>query len=103
MEALVDTGAMQCVIPPAVADRLGLLRLRRTEARYVNDQVEEVDVSEVFTIEVMGRQAHEDAMIIGTHVLLGVTVLERLDLRVDCHRQQLVPHEGTWDQPVFRV
>jgi predicted aspartyl protease len=102
-EALVDTGAMQCVIPPAVADRLGLLRLRRTEARYVNDQVEEVDVSEVFTIEVMGRQAHEDAMIIGTHVFLGVTVLERLDLMVDCHRQQLVPHEGTWDQPVFRV
>jgi predicted aspartyl protease len=102
-EALVDTSAMQCVIPPAVADRLGLLRLRRTAARYVNDQVAEVDVSEVFTIEVMGRQAHEDAMIIGTHVLLGVTVLERLDLMVDGHRQQLVPYEGTWDQPVFRV
>jgi clan AA aspartic protease len=102
-EALVDTGAMQCVIPPAVADRLELLRLRRTEARYVNDQVEEVEVSEVFTIEVMGRQAHEDAMILGTHVLLGVTVLERLDLMVDYHRQQLVPHEGTWDQPVCRV
>ena len=46
-EALVDTGAMQCVIPPAVADRLGLLRLRRTAARYVNDQVEEVDVSDL--------------------------------------------------------
>ena len=44
-EALVDTGAMQSVIPPAVAERLGLIRLRRTEARYVNDQVEEVDVS----------------------------------------------------------
>jgi predicted aspartyl protease len=91
------------VIPPAVADRLGLIRLRRTAARFVNDQVEEVDVSEVFTIEVMGREAHEDAMIIGTHVLLGVTVLERLDLMVDCHRQQLVPREGTFDQPVFRV
>src|SRR6266540_2819972 len=77
-EALIDTGATQCVIPPAVADRLGLLRLRRTAARYVNDQVEAVDVSEVFTVELMGRQAHEDAMIIGTHVLLGVTVLARL-------------------------
>lgn len=51
----------------------------------------------------MGRQAHEDAMIIGTHVLLGVTVLERLDLMVDCHRQQLVPHAETGDQPVFRA
>jgi len=102
-EAMVDTGAMQCVIPPAVAERLGLLRLRRTAARYVNDQVEEADVSEIFTIEIMGRQAHEDAMIIGTHVLLGVTVLERLDLMVDCYRQRLVPYEGTPDQPVFRV
>jgi len=102
-EALIDTGATQCVIPPAVADRLGLLRLRRTAARYVNDQGEEVDVSEVFTVELMGRQAHEDAMIIGTHVLLGVTVLARLDLRVDCHRNRLVPSQGTWDQPVFRV
>jgi len=102
-EALIDTGATQCVIPPAVADRLGLLRLRRTAARYVNDQVEAVDVSEVFTVELMGRQAHEDAMIIGTHVLLGVTVLARLDLMVDCHRNRLVPSQGTWDQPVFRV
>ena len=102
-EALVDAGAMQCVIPPAVADRLGLLRLRRTGARFVNDQVEEVDVSEIFTIECLGREAHEDAMIIGTHVLLGVTVLERMDLMVDTTRQRLVPNEGTWDQPVFRV
>jgi len=102
-EALIYTGAKRCVIPPAVADRLELLRLRRTAARYVSDQVEEVDVSEVFTVELMGRQAHEDAMIIGTHVLLGVTVLERLDLMVDCHRNRLVPSQGTWDQPVFRV
>ena len=29
IEALVNTNAMQCVIPPAVADRLGLLWLRR--------------------------------------------------------------------------
>jgi predicted aspartyl protease len=102
-EALVDTRAIQSVIPPAVAERLGLLRLRRTEARYVNDQVKEVDVSEVFTIELMGHQAHEDAMIVGTHVLLGVTALEKMDLMVDTARQRLVPNEGTWDQPVFRI
>jgi hypothetical protein len=34
---------------------------------------------------------HEDAMIMGTHVLLGVTVLEKLDLVVDTLRQRLVP------------
>jgi len=102
-EALIDTGAMHCVIPPAVADHLGLLRLRRTAARYVNDQVEEVDMSEVVTIEMMGRQTSEAAMIVGTHILIGVAVLEKLDLIVDCHRQRLIPNEGTQDQPVFRV
>ena len=99
----LDTGAMHCVIPPAVADHLGLLRLRRTSARYVNDQVEEVDMSEVVTIEMMGRQTSEETMIVGMHILIGVTVLEKLDLVVDCHRQRLIPNEGTRDQPVFRV
>ena len=30
-EALIDTGAVQSVIPAAVADRLELIRLRRTD------------------------------------------------------------------------
>src|SRR5207249_1009878 len=45
-EALIDTGAVRSVLPPAVADRLGLLRLDRTEAKYANSGVEEVDVTE---------------------------------------------------------
>jgi len=32
-----------------------------------------------------------------------VTALEKMDLMVDTARQRLVPNEGTWDQPVFRV
>ena len=38
-EALVDTGAVRSVLPPVVADRLGLLRLDRTEAKYANSGV----------------------------------------------------------------
>ena len=60
-------------------------------------------MSEVMTIEMMGRQTSEEAMIVGTHILIGVAVLEKLDLIVDCHRQRLIPNEGTQDQPVFRV
>ena len=102
-EALIDTGAYQSVLPPAVAERLGLLRLGRAVAQMANGTTEEVDTSEVFTVEIMGRQMHEDAMIMGTHVLLGVTVLEKLDLVVDTLRQRLIPNQGTIDQPVFRV
>ena len=102
-EALIDTGAVRSVIPPAVADRLGLLRLDRTEAKYANSAVEEVDVTEVFTVEILGRRTRTTAMILGEQILLGVMVLEDLDLMVDCHRNRLVPYQGTWDQPVFRV
>jgi predicted aspartyl protease len=102
-EALIDTGTYQSVLPPAVAERLGLLRLGRTVAQMANGQTEEVDTSEVFTIEIMGRRMHEDAMIMGTHVLLGVIVREKLDLVVDTLRGRLMPNAGTIDQPVFRV
>jgi clan AA aspartic protease len=102
-EALIDTGAVRSVLPPAVADRLGLLRLDRTEAKYANSGVEEVDVTEVFTVEILGRRTTTTAMVLGEHVLLGVTVLEELDFAIDSARQRLMPNQGTWDQPVFRV
>jgi len=102
-EALIDTGATRSVLPPAVAERLGLIRLDHIEAQYANGTFEEVDLSEVFTIEMLGRRVNEDAMIMGVHVLLGATVLEKMDLMVDCNRNRLVPYQGTQDQPVFRV
>ena len=102
-EALIDTGAVRSAIPAAVADRLGLLRLRRTDAKYADGRVEVVDVTEVFTVEILGREMETTAMVLGEQILLGVTVLEELDLMVDCHRQRLVPYQGTFDQPVFRI
>jgi clan AA aspartic protease len=102
-EALIDTGAVQSVIPSAVADRLGLMRLRRTDAKYADGRVEEVDLAEVVIVEMLGRQIEITPMVLGEHVLLGVMVLEGLDLMVDCHSNRLVPSQGTWDQPVFRV
>ena len=102
-EALIDTGATRSVLPPAVAERLGLIRLDHIEAQYANGTFEEVDLSEVFTIEMLGRRVNEDAMIMGAHVLLGATVLEKMDLMVDGNRNRLVPYQGTQDQPVFRV
>jgi hypothetical protein len=51
-----------------------------------------VDMTEAISIEMLGRKAVSTAM-----------VLEDLDLMVDCNRNRLVPYQGTWDQPVFRV
>lgn len=102
-EALIDTGAVRSALPAAVADRLGLMRLRRTAAKYADGRVEEVDMTEVFTVEILGRATETSAMVLGEQMFIGVTVLEELDLMVDCPRQCLVPYQGTPDQPVFRV
>ena len=102
-EALIDTGATRSVIPAAVADRLGLFQIRRTDAQYADSRVEEVDVTEAVMVEIFGRETAILPMVLGEHVLLGITVLEELDLMVDCKRNQLVPYQGTPDQPVFRV
>jgi clan AA aspartic protease len=102
-EALIDTGAVRSTIPAAVAERLGLFRLRKTDAKYADGRVEEVDVTEAVTVEILGRETEMNPMILGEQILLGVLVLEGLDLMVDCTRNRLVPYQGTWDQPVFRV
>jgi len=102
-QGLIDTGATRSVLPPFVAERLGLIRLSRTEARYANGLLEEVDVTEPFLIEILGRETSDDAMVLGEDVLLGVTVLEKLDLLVDCTHQRLMPNPAHPDQPVFRV
>jgi len=103
VEALIDTGAMRSALPPAVADELGLLRLGRTVARYADGRLEEVDTTEGFYVAVLGRQALEDAMVLGDRVLLGVTVLEKMDLLVDCPQQRLLPNPANPHQPVFRI
>jgi len=99
----IVTGATRSMLPPFVAERLGLIRLSRTEARYANGLLEEVDVTEPFLVEILGREASDDAMILGEDVLLGVTILEKLDLLVDCTHQRLIPNPAHPDQPVFRV
>ena len=102
-EALIDTGAVRSTIPAAVAERLGLFRLRKTDAKYADGRVEEVDMTEAVTVEILGRETEMAPMILGEQILLGVIVLEGLDLMVDCNRNRLVPSQGTWDQPVFRI
>src|SRR5438552_12262643 len=103
VEALIDTGATRLTIPSFVADQLGIIRLGHTDAEYADGRVEEVDTTEGIQIEMFGRTAIRDAMVLGTQVLIGVTVLEDLDLLVDCKRQRVMPPPDRPDQPVFRV
>lgn len=54
-------------------------------------------------IELLGRETIEAAMVTGDEVLIGQTVLETLDLLVDCKNQRLISNPAHPDQPVLRV
>jgi clan AA aspartic protease len=101
--ALIDTGALHVVLPPHVAEQLGLLLMGSTGATMADGRLVEGEMSEPVTIELFQRQLSINAIILGETILLGALVLEGLDLAVDCARGKLMPNLGTWDQPVFRV
>ena len=91
-EALMDTGAVRAVLPP----------LDRTMALSADGRGEEVECTEPFLVDIGGRRMTTSAMVLGQQVLLGVTVLEELDLLVDCQGQRLIPNPAHPQQPAFR-
>lgn len=103
LKALIDTGAVNCVLPTFVADRLGLSRVFRQVARYADGRKEEADVTEPVLIEIEGRKAYEECLILGDEVLIGQTALEKTDLMVDCRGKKVIPNPEHPNQPVIKI
>ena len=102
-DALVDTGAVRCVLPLHVVQRLGLDIVSQRVAEYADGRQEAVEVTEVFLVEIMGREEFENAMVVGDEVLIGQTALEKMDLFVDCTGKRLIPNPAHPDQPVSKI
>jgi clan AA aspartic protease len=102
-DALVDTGAVRTVIPPDVASRLGLASHGQHVVEYADGRKEAVSIAEPIAVELLGRRTAEDALVLGDEVLIGQTVLEKLDLFVDCQRGRVVPNPAHPDQAVTKV
>lgn len=64
---------------------------------------EPVGVTEPVIVEILGRATLEEALVLGDEVLIGQTVLEKLDLLTDCASHRLVPNPAHPDQPVTKV
>jgi clan AA aspartic protease len=102
-EVLVDTGAVRTVLPMAIVEQLGL-RIRGEQiAQYANGTEESVGVTGPVIIEIAGRETIEAVLVTGDIVLIGQTVLETLDLLVDCKAQRLIPNPANPEHPVLRV
>ncbi len=102
-DALVDSGAIRSVLPIHVVQLLGLATVGKTRAVYANDLTEDVDITEVVGIDIEGRRTTEETFVLGSEVLIGQTVLESLDLQVDCTNHRVIPNPAHPDQPVIKI
>jgi len=100
-QALVDTGAVRSVLPVQVVQQLGLQIRGQRVAEYADGRRDVVGVTEPLIIEMEHRDTLDEALVLGDEVLIGQTVLEKLDLMVDT--QRLMPNPAHPDQPVSKV
>src|ERR671938_1026218 len=91
-DALVDTGAVRSVLPSHIVQQLGLAIRGQRVAEYADGRKESVDVTGPVIFNINGRDTMEEALVLGDEVLVGQTVLEKLDLLVNCYEQKLVPN-----------
>lgn len=102
-DALVDTGAVRSIVPPHVRERLGVGVRGQRVAEYADGRKDTVDVTGPIVFELLGRDTLEEALVLGDEVLIGQTVLEKLDLLADCQGRCIIPNPAHPDQPVTKV
>lgn len=102
-DALIDTGAVSSVVPKNVMEQLGLESDGQRVAEYADGRNEVVELTEPITFDIIGRKTTEGAMVLGNEVIIGQTILEVLDLLVDCHNHKLIPNPAHPDQPVVKI
>ena len=102
-DAMVDTGAVRSVIPQHVVQMIGASIRGNRVAEYADGRKESVGLTGPILFDIMGRDTLEEALVLGDEVLIGQTVLEKLDLLADCANHRLVPNPAHPDQPVSKV
>ncbi len=102
-DALIDTGAVSSVIPANVMKMLGLLSRGERVAEYADGRKDRVELTEPIIFDIIGRETEEGAMVLGDEVIIGQTILEVLDLPVDCNNQKVIPNPAHPDQPVVKI
>ncbi|MFY9607674.1 MAG: clan AA aspartic protease [Blastocatellia bacterium] len=102
-DALVETGAVRSIVPTHVVQQLGLAIVENQVAEYADGRRDVVGVTEAIEISINGRRTLDEALVLGDEVIIGQTVLEKLDFLVDCRNHRVVPNPAHPDQPVSKV
>lgn len=92
VEALVDTGATNTVVPADVLTRLGVEPYRRSVFELADGRELELDIGRAW-VRVNGQQELTQVVFgpPGTNPILGAITLEEMNLAVDPVAKRLVP------------
>jgi predicted aspartyl protease len=95
VKGIVDTGANHIVLPKTIADQLKLPVQGTGTVRHADNRTATREIVRELWLEVCGRNGVYRAIVEPNRetVLIGVLVLEDLDLIVDPGREKLVPRD----------
>ncbi len=105
IEALVDTGATDLVLPADVVAKLGLTHQGTRPVSYADGRRARVPWVSGVRIEILGREMSCDALVMpeGTTPLIGQIPLEGLDLVVDPKSRDVRVNPESPDGPLMRL
>ena len=98
---LVDTGALDMVIPEHVALQLQLTDLKPREVKLADGSAQVVRYVGPLKVEMMGRDCVTAAAVMGNQVLLGAIPMEAMDLVIHPRSQQVAPNPDSPNIPTF--
>ena len=105
VRAVADTGAMMLALPEDVVELLGVRVVDSITTTYADGRRRELPVSDALSIRIGDRRMATECIVVpeGAEPLVGVLVMERLDLVAGPVNQTLGPKPESPDRPLLRV
>lgn len=101
VNALVDTGALDLVIPEHLAIQLKLDDLKPREVHLADGSRKLVRYAGPIKVEMMGRDCVTAAVVMGDQVLLGAIPMQAMDVVVHPRSERVVPNPDSPNVPSF--
>jgi clan AA aspartic protease len=99
--AIVDTGAIDRVVPERIAIQLQLTDLKPRELHLADGTRKMVRYAGPVKIEMQGRDCVTGAAVMGDRVLLGAVPMDQMDVVIHPRTLKVVPNPESPNVPVF--
>ena len=101
VNALVDAGALDLVIPEHLAIQFRLSDLKQREVHLADGSRKLVRYAGPIKVEMMGRDCVTAAVVMGDQVLPGAIPMQAMDVIVHPRTEQVVPNPESPNVPSF--